>query len=291
MKTRLIDRKRCGIYVIVNTINNKKYVGKSTNIYIRIKQHITTLNTRSKDENRHLTNSWHKYGRENFDYFIIEYLWPDMELLSERELYWMETLDTVNRDKGYNLRMDSTSNMVVHDDTRKLLSKSNKQKHINNPGLRWEVGKKASKYWKENPEAKEAMAHLVSKAITKYNIVQFDKYFNIIDEFETQKILKEKLPDYYLPAIPQVCNGGKSSYKGFYWRYKDIKTGLIREVSTKKGMSRKLKVINTKTNEEIIYNTVIEAEKHVDVAKDAIYTAAAKDGYNINSIYHYSWIK
>lgn len=289
MKTRLIDRKRCGIYVIVNTINNKKYVGKSKDIHKRIKQHITQLNTKSKDENRHLINSWHKYGRENFDYFIVEYLWPDMVLLAERELYWMEQLNTVDRNHGYNLRMDSTSNMIVHDETRKLLSKAGKQKHIDNPNLRVETGKKLSKYWKDNVEAKERMGNLVSNATTNYSIVKLDKDFNIIDEFKTQKILKETLPDYYLPAILQVCNGNKSSYKGFYWRYRDIKTSLIKEVNIKQGM-RKLKAVNTITGEECIYESVLEAEKYSDIKRDAIYKNTIAGTKSKKSIYQYYWI-
>ena len=49
------DQNKSGIYVI--KINNKVYVGKAVNIYRRIKAHITALNTKSKDENRHLINS------------------------------------------------------------------------------------------------------------------------------------------------------------------------------------------------------------------------------------------
>ena len=45
------------VYKITNKINNKVYVGKAVNIYRRIKAHITALNTKSKDENRHLINS------------------------------------------------------------------------------------------------------------------------------------------------------------------------------------------------------------------------------------------
>ena len=54
MKANINDKFKCGIYCIKNTVNNKIYVGKSINIYKRIKQHITQLNHKSKDENYHL---------------------------------------------------------------------------------------------------------------------------------------------------------------------------------------------------------------------------------------------
>lgn len=51
------DKNKSGIYVIKNKINNKVYVGKAINIYRRIKAHITSLNTKDKNENRHLINA------------------------------------------------------------------------------------------------------------------------------------------------------------------------------------------------------------------------------------------
>lgn len=53
MKLNTKDKKKVGIYVIRNLVNQKVYVGKSVNIYFRMKQHITLLNTKSKDENPH----------------------------------------------------------------------------------------------------------------------------------------------------------------------------------------------------------------------------------------------
>ena len=79
------DLGRSGIYCIRNINNNKIYIGKSVNIYKRIKAHTTALNTKSKDENRHLINAWHKYGRDKFEYFVIEDCMPLH--LKEREYF------------------------------------------------------------------------------------------------------------------------------------------------------------------------------------------------------------
>ena len=92
MKQMKEDKFKSGIYIIQNNINSKKYVGKSINIYNRIKQHVTNLNTRCIDENPHLINAWHKYGRRNFSYYVIEYIYEEDKKiletkLKERELY------------------------------------------------------------------------------------------------------------------------------------------------------------------------------------------------------------
>ena len=74
MIQRKEDKKKSGIYVIKNLINNKVYVGKAVDIYRRIKDHVTALNTKNKNENPHLINSWHKHKCENFTYYVAEYI-------------------------------------------------------------------------------------------------------------------------------------------------------------------------------------------------------------------------
>ncbi len=116
------DYKKAGIYCIKNLVNNKIYVGKAINIYGRITQHINYLNNKSLNENRYLINSWHKYGRDNFSYYVLEYLEKDENLLKERELYWFNTLNCTDRNIGYNLRIDTSTNCIVLEETKKLQS-------------------------------------------------------------------------------------------------------------------------------------------------------------------------
>ena len=90
MKLNLNDKKKAGIYKIVNLVNNKVYIGKSITIYNRMKDHITALNTKNPNENRHLINSWHKYGKDSFTYEVIEYFENNENIeniLKEKELY------------------------------------------------------------------------------------------------------------------------------------------------------------------------------------------------------------
>ena len=118
------DFGKSGIYCIRNIQNKKLYVGKAKCIYSRIKQHVTLLNTKNKDENRHLIHAWHKYGREYFEYEVLEYLEFNETLLKERELYWILSKNTLDRNIGYNLRLDSSTGLITSQETRDRLSKA-----------------------------------------------------------------------------------------------------------------------------------------------------------------------
>lgn len=218
MKLNTKDKQKIGIYVIRNTINNKVYVGKSVNIYIRMKTHITNLNRSVKDENIHLINSWHKYGSENFEYFVVEYLETE-ELLSERELYWITEYDSLNRDKGYNLRLDSSGGMIPSDETRERLSEA-LRKRYQDPKEREKTSKAAKKFWENNPEIKEEMAKKVALKKRKYRIGKFNKQTDeLIKVYEVIAEIEEEHPEFYLQAIKGCCSGTKKSVYGFNWHY------------------------------------------------------------------------
>lgn len=60
----------CGVYLIHNVESAKFYVGSSINIKGRWSAHISKLNS-DKHGNRHLQNSWKKYGEQAFRFYII----------------------------------------------------------------------------------------------------------------------------------------------------------------------------------------------------------------------------
>lgn len=161
------NHKRCGIYCIKNIVNNKVYIGKSINIYRRINEHISMLNTKRKDENIHLTNAWHKYGSSSFEYYVVEYLEINEIKVAERELYWIKQFKALDKETGYNLRSDSDSKMIVHSNTS--IKISNRLKAEWKAGIRNEHSAKLKASWVNNSKRREQQSQLLSKTLSKYN--------------------------------------------------------------------------------------------------------------------------
>ena len=153
-----LHKEKTGIYCIRNIETNKVYIGKALDIYRRVKAHITDLNTRrQKSENQYFINAWHKYGSNKFEYFVLEYLEKNENLLKERELHWIKEYDSINPEKGYNLRMDSSTNLITHYLTREKQS-NNMKIRMKDLNLRKILGEKSSLFWKNNPEVKREMS-------------------------------------------------------------------------------------------------------------------------------------
>ena len=83
-----------GIYKITNKTSGKSYIGQSNDILRRFGEH----KTRGESSRIPLDVAIQKYGAEAFDYEVLE-ICP-IELLNEREVYWINFYDTKNQ--GYN---------------------------------------------------------------------------------------------------------------------------------------------------------------------------------------------
>lgn len=75
-----------GIYVICNVKTDTFYVGKSVNIEKRFKNHLKNLR-QNKHYNKHLQNSYNKYGEEFFEFDVVEEC--NENQLNEKEKYWI----------------------------------------------------------------------------------------------------------------------------------------------------------------------------------------------------------
>jgi group I intron endonuclease len=199
-----------GIYIIRNINNKKVYVGKSKNVYGRISNHIAYLRIKHKDENIHLINSWHKYGEESFEYFIVEYLELDEELLSTRELYWMNIFNSLHKDTGYNLRSDSDSRCIIHASTS--LKISNRLKKEWSDGLRKDHSEKLSKNWKNNSNRKIKQSELFTKTKTKYTYIL---YIENEKQFECDYAKLKELNLQHVSARFFLLKSDKVYHKGY----------------------------------------------------------------------------
>lgn len=117
--------KCCGIYKIINTVNNKVYVGYAKNIRTRCKCHRVELRA-GKHKNSHLQNAWNVYGEISFQFSILELCTIDQ--LASREDHWCKLLNTHNREIGYNIK-DTGADVYNHsEETKKKIGAANKGK-------------------------------------------------------------------------------------------------------------------------------------------------------------------
>lgn len=88
------------IYCITNLINEKRYVGKTTqSIEERFKEHCRD-SIKEHEKSRPLYDAMNKYGVENFKVELLEEV-KDEQDLSNREIYWITELHSYGKD-GYN---------------------------------------------------------------------------------------------------------------------------------------------------------------------------------------------
>lgn len=88
---------KSGIYKYTNRINDKVYIGSAVSLS---KRHWEHLNYPAKSA-KLLQAAFNKYGKENFDYEVLEE--APKHLLYTVEQGWINWYKCYERDKGYNL--------------------------------------------------------------------------------------------------------------------------------------------------------------------------------------------
>lgn len=89
-----------GIYQIRCVPTGKIYVGSAVNLRERWYRHRRALG-RGKHVNCYLQQAWDKYGEENFEFIVLEYVERGGLLAAEQ--IWMDKSDCTNREKGFNI--------------------------------------------------------------------------------------------------------------------------------------------------------------------------------------------
>lgn len=234
-----------GIYKIVNLVNNKIYVGSSSDLKRRKYDHFYDLKN-NKHKNNYLQNSFNKYKEKNFMFIVLEYI-DNIEnkeefkqLILDRENYWIKELNACDNNFGYNMCKiaDSCLGRECSDSTRKKLEIKNKGQ------VPWIKGKghsdctreklRKSKLGELNPmygkhHSKEHRMKIsisnIGKKLSKESIEKrSEKKRKKVINLDTRKIFNSitEAAEYYsipIPSIGQVCLGNRKTTGGYRWEY------------------------------------------------------------------------
>lgn len=105
-----------GIYQIICSVNNKKYVGSAINLRQRWNDHRKLLRY-NKHKNQRLQNSWNIHGESSFDFVILEPV-VDINKLIEREQHWIDASNSFDDSFGFNISKTAGSSLGVKHDAQ-----------------------------------------------------------------------------------------------------------------------------------------------------------------------------
>ena len=264
-------KNKSGIYMILNTYNNKCYIGSTKNFYTRKQKHFRLL-VLNKHHSNHLQKAYNKYGKDKFTFIILEEC--EIEKLLEKEVFWINLKNSLDPRYGYNVAIPKRNeNLKLREDTiLKLKINSYKQLYSD---------KRIS--LEEFLEGKRAKDLYIKKGIpNKEKVLVFNKNTGI-KEYEFESI--SKTASYFKTSqkrISEVCNGRKRSCVGYIFvKEKDYNPKLEYKITYKKDIPKEhiirqsfkgnpLKCINIQTNEEIIFNNKFEAIEQLEFTQSGI---------------------
>ena len=176
-----------GIYKITNKLNNKAYIGQSSDIERRFKEH----QTKGESSRIPLDIAIQKYGKENFLYEVLEEC--EIEQLNEKESYWITTLET--HLKGYNCNIGGEQSSIGESNGRaKLTAEDVKQIRI------------AYNNHKKQRDVYENYKHLITFNSFQ-NIWQGQSWKHIMPEVFTEENKK-----YYIYENSKGSNSNSSAF-------------------------------------------------------------------------------
>lgn len=222
-----------GIYCIENIENNKKYIGQSKDINDRWRRHISELN-HGKHDNDYLQKSWNKYGVDCFKFYVLEYC--NIEKLDEKEKYYIELYNTLNRDLGYNLKSGGQNGGSVYSkETCRKMSKSVKQSYDeslidkrrqdalnqwSNPEIKEKhIGYKNGMYGKHHSEKTKNKIREIAKKKRKKKEIRKILCIELNKVYDNASVAAREISGINASNILNVCYGKRQTTGGFHFKF------------------------------------------------------------------------
>lgn len=228
-----------GIYLIDNKINNKKYIGQSTNLYRRMLEH-------QRRTEQYIDKAIQKYGVDSFNFFVVEYL--PVDELDQAEQKWIKHYNSISP-AGYNIVLKTGLNYGENNSQSKLTEKDVifiREKYYNKE---YDF---SSEIWRE------FFPHLSQGTIE--NVFHWRTWNHILPEYNTSD-----LREYY--KSKQVHTGyrqrGEDSPTSILTEEEVIRIRILYETLTFKELSVKMNC-NERVIKSIIYG---QNWKHLPIYK------------------------
>ena len=219
--------KKFGIYQIKNLCNNKVYIGSTTRSFnIRLYNHIYDLQNK-KHYSSYLQRSWDKYGKENFEFSILE-ICDNISIILEREQFWLDKIKPYKRDIGYNTLVNAGNSFgFKHSkETLYLIGQLSKQKDNSRACKAMRIS---------NIGRKREIEHSIRMStIHSIPVVQLDLYGNFIREWDSMTAACNEIGLKGTSNLSKCCKGSCKSFGGFMWVYKkDYNSNFVYTYSPK----------------------------------------------------------
>lgn len=222
----LYNNKFAGIYVIENHSNFvKRYIGSSKNPYNRLHRHISKLN-KNNHENTYLQNAWNKYGANNFECYIIEFV----------------NIKNITEEKA-NLLLQSTEQKWIDE----LNPEYNITKIVERNILSKESRNKISKTLKDGYNSGKI------KSTSKKKIKAYDLDGNFIKEFDSCNKASKEL-NCNSSSITRVLVGTYLQVNGYQFRYSNNDNRKVTRVEKSKYLRRQQKPVPLKKSDKLLEN-------------------------------------
>lgn len=234
-----------GIYKITNKINGKVYIGQSIDIERRWKEHIQR--DRTNTSLIHLAII--KYGKDNFDFDIIEEC--SQSELNEKEQYWIKYYNSF--ENGYNLTRGGEARFyydieAIYEDYLRTQNISQTAKNIG---------------CHVNTVRRIIRVHGINHSEMQLDkpVEQIDcKTLKVIHTFNTIKDAADAM-NITRDAISMAASGQHKSSAGYYWRFVGD-TNKIFKIDQPKEWKKKVQKIDITTHEVLAeFDSTAEAAR------------------------------
>lgn len=211
------------VYKITNKINNKVYIGSSTKVNKRWRDHINTaFNKNNSQYNYPLYRAFRKYGVENFSFEILK---DDFLTIEEMQAY--EHYEIIHYSSlvpnGYNQTTCTTSNSLAYENT---------QKHIK------EISKKCALVNEKN------------------------EILEVYDSFHDAAEKQGWDRDARATSVKRICDGNAHSCNGLIFRYLDENNEVvIPKMKTRKRRTAIYGIKKDNPEDIVYYESISEAAR------------------------------